>query len=69
MHKQNKACWCENIFAKGYVSNWSEKVFVMKKVKNTVLQAYFISELTVKFLESFTQKNCKIQNKDNFKKQ
>ena len=26
----------KNIFAKGYVSNWSEKVFVIKKVKNTV---------------------------------
>ena len=26
----------ENIFAKGYVANWSEEVFVIKKVKNTV---------------------------------
>ena len=26
----------KNIFAKGYVPNWSEKVFVIKKVKNTV---------------------------------
>ena len=26
----------EIIFAKGYVPNWSEKVFVTKKVKNTV---------------------------------
>ena len=24
------------IFAKGYVSNWSEEIFVVKKVKNTV---------------------------------
>ena len=24
------------IFAKGYTSNWSEEVFVIKKVKNTV---------------------------------
>ena len=28
---------CKNIFAKCYVSNWSEEVFVIKKVKNTVL--------------------------------
>ena len=27
----------KNIFAKGYVSNWSEEVFVIKKAKNTVL--------------------------------
>ena len=25
-----------NIFAKGYTPNWSEEVFVIKKVKNTV---------------------------------
>ena len=27
---------CKNIFAKGYIPNWSEEVFVIKKVKNTV---------------------------------
>ena len=27
---------CKNIFAKGYMPNWSEEVFVIKKVKNTV---------------------------------
>ena len=26
----------KSIFAEGYTSNWSEKVFVIKKVKNTV---------------------------------
>ena len=26
----------KNIFAKGYVPNWSEEIFVIKKVKNTV---------------------------------
>ena len=26
----------KNIFGKGHVANWSEKVFVIKKVKNTV---------------------------------
>ena len=26
----------QNIFAKGYIRNWSKKVFVIKKVKNTV---------------------------------
>ena len=27
----------KNIFAKGYTPNWSEEVFVIKKVKNRVL--------------------------------
>ena len=26
----------KNIFEKGYVPNWSEEVFVIKKVKNTL---------------------------------
>ena len=26
----------KNIFAKGYTLNWSEEVFIFKKVKNTV---------------------------------
>ena len=35
----------KNIFAKGYVPNWSEDVFVVKKVKNTVPWTYVISDL------------------------
>ena len=35
----------KNIFAKGYVSNWPEEVFVDKKVKNTVPWTYVISGL------------------------
>ena len=30
----------KNILAKGYTSNWSEEVFVIKKVKNTVPWTY-----------------------------
>ena len=26
----------KNIFAKGYMPNWSEEVFIIKKVKNTI---------------------------------
>ena len=29
-----RTCKYKNIFAKGYTPNWSEKVFVIKKVKN-----------------------------------
>ena len=34
----------KNIFAKGYTPNWSEEVFVIKEVKNTVPWTYVISD-------------------------
>ena len=39
----------KNIFAKGYTSNWSEEVFVVKKVKNTVAWTYVINDLNRHF--------------------
>ena len=35
----------KNIFAKGYAPNWSEEIFVVKKIKNTVLWTYVMSDL------------------------
>ena len=35
----------KNIFGKGYTSNWSQKGFVIKKVKNTVPWTYVINDL------------------------
>ena len=35
----------KNIFAKGYMPNWSEEVFVIKKVKDTVPWTYVINDL------------------------
>ena len=35
----------KNFFANGYVQNWSEKVFVIKKVKNTVPWTFAFSDL------------------------
>ena len=34
-----------NIFAKGYISNWSEEVCVIKKIKNTVPWIYILEVL------------------------
>ena len=34
----------KNIFAKGYTTNWSE-VFVVSKIKSTVLWTYVVSDL------------------------
>ena len=35
----------KNIFAKGYTPNWSEEVFVVSKIKNTVPWTYVVSDL------------------------
>ena len=32
-------------FAKGYTPNWSEEIFIIKKIKNTVPWTYIISDL------------------------
>ena len=35
----------KNVFAKGYTPIWSEEVFVIKKVKNTVPWTYVINDV------------------------
>ena len=35
----------KNIFAKGYAPNWSEDVFVITKIKNSVPWTYVINDL------------------------
>ena len=35
----------KNIFAKSYTPNWSEKIFVIKKIKSTVRWTYVINDL------------------------
>ena len=35
----------ENTFAKGYTQNWSEEVFVISKIKDTVPWTYVVSTL------------------------
>ena len=35
----------KNIFAKGYTPNWSEEIFVIKEVKNTVPWTYVTNDL------------------------
>ena len=50
-----------NIFAKGYTQNWSEEVFVVSKIKNTVPWTYVVNnlrgeEITGSFYEKELQK-------------
>ena len=49
----------KNIFAKEYSPNWSEKVFVINKIKNTVPWTYVMIQMVKKLLEVFMRKNCK----------
>ena len=56
----------ENIFAKGYVPNWSEEVFIISKIKNTVQWTYVINDLNgEEIIGSFYEKNCKRPIKKN----
>ena len=47
----------KNIFAKEYTPNWSEEVFVISKIKNTVLWTYVVNDLHGEVItESFYEK-------------
>ena len=57
----------KNIFAKVHTSNWSEEVFIIKKMKNAVPWTYVISnlngeEIVRSFYEKELQKTIKKQN-------
>ena len=58
---------CKNIFTKGYVPNWSEEVFIVNKIKNTVGWPYTISDLNSEQIigSFFMKKNCKRLTKKN----
>ena len=56
----------KNIFAKGYTPNWSEEVFVISKIKNTVPWTYVINdlngeEITGTFCKKLIKKNLVLQ--------
>ena len=58
----------KNFFAKGYVPNWSEEVFVIKKVKNTVLWIYVISNLKGEDIAgTFCEKELQKTNQKEFR--
>ena len=51
----------ENIFAKAYVPNWFQEVFVIRKIENTVPWRYFINDLNEEeIVGSFCKKHCQI---------
>ena len=58
----------KNIFAKGYTPNWSEEVFVIKKVKNTVSWTYVINDLNgEEIIGTFYEKELQKTNQEEFR--
>ena len=58
----------KNIFAKGYTPNWSEEVFVIKKVKNTVPWTNVINDLNgEKIIGTFYEKKLQKTNQQEFR--
>ena len=58
----------KNIFAKGYAPNWSEEVFVVSKIKNTVPWTYVINELNGEEITgSFYEKELQKPSQEKFK--
>ena len=58
----------KNTFAKGYAPNWSEEIFVVKKIKNTVSWTYSISDLNgEEILGSFYEKELQKTNQKEFR--
>ena len=59
---------CKNIFAKGSTPNWSEEVFVINEIKNTVPWTYVINDLNgEEIIGSFYEKELQNTNQKEFR--
>ena len=55
-------------FAKGYTPNWSEEVFVVNKLQNTVLWTYLINDLNGEEIKgSFYEKELQKTDQKEFR--
>ena len=58
----------KNIFVKGYTPNWSEDVFIVSKIKNTVPGTYVINDLKwEEIMGTFYEKELQKTNQKEFK--
>ena len=58
----------KNIFAEGYTPNWSEEIFVLKKIKNTVSRTYVINDLNgEEIVITFYEKGLQKTNQKEFR--
>ena len=57
-----------NIFAKGYTPNWSEEIFLIKEIKNTVPWTYVINDLNEEeIIGTFYQKELQKIDQQEFR--
>ena len=58
----------KNMFAKGYTPNWSEEIFVIKEIKNTVSWTYVINNLNgEEIIGAFYEKELQKINQQEFR--
>ena len=58
----------KNIFSKGYMTNWSEEVFISSKIKNTVPSTYIITDLNgEEIIVTFYEKELQKTNQKEFR--
>ena len=58
----------KNVFAKGYMPNWSEEICVLSKIKNTVPWTYVINDLNGKeIIGTFYEKELQGTNQNEFR--
>ena len=58
----------KNIFSKGYTPNSSEEIFVINKIKNTVLWTYVINDLNdEEIIGTFDEKELQKTNQQEFR--
>ena len=59
---------CKNIFAKGYMPNWSEEVFAVSKIKTAVPWTCVINDLNgEEIIGTFYEKELQKTNQKEFK--
>ena len=58
----------KNIFAKEYMPNWLEEIFVIKKIKNTVPWTYVINDLNgEEIIVTFYEKELQVTNQQQYR--
>ena len=58
----------KNVFAKRYTPNWSEEIFIIKKIKNTVSWTYVVRDLNgEEIVRSFFEKELQKTNQKEFR--
>ena len=58
----------KNIFTKGYMPNWFDKIFIVSKIRNTVPWIYVISDLNgEQIIGTFYEKELQATNQQKFR--